>query len=53
LTSIVQIGAIAKRKPIPDLSDEKIAKETLEAALGKGKEDDKPKEGHNTATYEK
>lgn len=49
-TSIVQIGAIAEGKPIPDLADEQIAKDTLDALMGK-KPASKPDQ--NTASYEK
>jgi hypothetical protein len=51
-TSVFEIGCIARKEPIPDLSDEKIAEETLAIVLGKkvpGKE--KPVEDQNTKSY--
>jgi hypothetical protein len=49
-SSIAQLGAIAKKQLIPDLADEKVAQDVVDALMGKK---EKPKEDHNTSSYEK
>ncbi|GAA5890377.1 hypothetical protein JCM8208_002796 [Rhodotorula glutinis] len=50
--SIVQIAAISKGEPIPDLADEKVCDEVL-AILTGGADKKKPVEEQDTSTYEK
>ncbi|GAA5854616.1 hypothetical protein JCM9279_005712 [Rhodotorula babjevae] len=50
--SIVQIAAISKGEPIPDLSDEKVCDEVV-AVLTGGADKQKPVEEQDTSSYEK
>ncbi|GAA5926703.1 hypothetical protein JCM3775_007015 [Rhodotorula graminis] len=50
--SIVQIAAISKGEPVPDLADEKVCDEVV-AILTGGAEKQKPVEEQDTSSYEK
>ncbi|BGP44950.1 hypothetical protein JCM10450v2_000765 [Rhodotorula kratochvilovae] len=51
-TSIVQIGAISRGEPIPDLADEKVVAEVVKILMG-GADEKKPVKEQDTSSYEK
>ncbi len=47
----IQIAAIATDKPIPDLSDEKVAQEIQDMIMGGGKKEEKPVKEQDISNY--